>query len=107
MSTTRCFVAKNSWRRGTKSERFALPRTMSASKRAAAASGKAWGMQPVSTVIAPGLSFLARRSAWRTLWSLWAVTVQELTTTTPAASSGAAWVKPAASRASSMAWDSY
>ena len=71
---------------------------MSASKRAAAASGKAWGMQPVSTVTAPGLSFLARRSAWRTLWSLWAVTVH---------SSGAAWVKPAASRASSMAWDSY
>ena len=70
----------------------ALPRTISASKRAAAASGKAWGMQPVSTATQPGFSRLVRRRAWRTLWSLWAVTVQELTTTTPAGSAGEASV---------------
>ena len=86
----RCLEDRYSITRGSRSARRALPSTTSASSRAAASSGNAWGIQPVSTVTAPGFSFRARRRVWRTFWSLVAVTVQEFTTTTSASSPEAA-----------------
>ena len=59
--------------------RSVLPQTRSASISLAAASGKAWGQQPVMTVTAPGFSRLARRSHLRLFWSPKLVTVQLLT----------------------------
>ncbi len=80
---------------------------MSAFSRAAAALGKACGMQPVSTITAPGFCRRALCRVCRTLWSLVAVTVQELISTTSLGSLPPQAENPARTSWSSMAWDSY